>query len=162
MAYNQIEGLALQPIFQTEIYAILQCARENIRRAYKHKWILVFPDSQAALKALRSPKVTSGPAAECLDALSALASLNEVTLMWVPGHCVIPGNEEVDKLARQASAMMLLDPEPALGISSCSARETRTGLSINIILPGKIYQLIDTANFLLADHVTAELETCLN
>ena len=29
-------------VFQTEIYAILQCAWENIRRAYKNKWILIF------------------------------------------------------------------------------------------------------------------------
>jgi hypothetical protein len=33
------------------------------------------------------------------------------------------GNEEADKLARQASAKPLLSPEPALGIPKCSARE---------------------------------------
>jgi hypothetical protein len=68
-------------VFQTEIYAILQCACENIRRDYKHKRILIFSESQAALRALSSPKVTSGLVAECLDALSALACLNEVTLI---------------------------------------------------------------------------------
>ena len=36
-------------VFQTEIYAILQCAGENIR-AYKHKRILIFSDRQAAFK----------------------------------------------------------------------------------------------------------------
>jgi hypothetical protein len=45
-------------VFQTEIHAILQCACENIRTAYKHKQILIFSDSQAALKGLSSPKVT--------------------------------------------------------------------------------------------------------
>jgi hypothetical protein len=45
-------------VFQTEIYAILQCAYENIRRAYKNKQLLIFSDSQAVLKALSSPKVT--------------------------------------------------------------------------------------------------------
>ena len=78
-------------VFQTEIYAILQCACENIRRAYKNKRILVFSDSQAALKALGRPKVTSGLVAECLDALFALASMNEVTLIWVPRHHGILG-----------------------------------------------------------------------
>jgi hypothetical protein len=32
-------------VFQTEIYAILLCAYENIRRAYKNKRILIFSDS---------------------------------------------------------------------------------------------------------------------
>jgi len=110
-------------VFKTEIYAILQCAYENIRRAYKNKRILIFSDSQAALKALSGSKVTSGMVAECLDALSALASLNKVTLVWVPGYQGISGNEEADKLARQTSAMLLLGPEPALGIPKCSVRE---------------------------------------
>jgi len=92
-------------------------------RAYKNKWILIFSDRQAALKALSSPKVTSGLVAERLDALFALASLKEVTLIWVPGQCGILGNEKADMLARQASAMPLLGPEPALGIPKCSARE---------------------------------------
>ena len=34
-----------------------------------------------------------------------------------------PGNEMADKLARQASAMPLFGPEPALGIPKCLARE---------------------------------------
>ena len=47
-------------VFQPEIYAILQCACENIRRACKNNRILIFSDSQAALKALSGTKVTSG------------------------------------------------------------------------------------------------------
>ena len=45
-------------VFQTEIYAILLRAYENIR-AYKNKRIFIFSDSQAALKALSGPKVIS-------------------------------------------------------------------------------------------------------
>ena len=110
-------------VFQTEIYAILLCAYENIRRAYKNKRILIFCDSQAALKALSGPKVISRLVEECQEALSVVATLNEVTLVWVPGHHSILGNEMADKLARQATAMLLLGPEPALGIPKCLARE---------------------------------------
>jgi hypothetical protein len=67
--------------------------------------------------------VTSRLVAELLNALSELAHLNEVTLSWVPEHRGIFGKEEADKLARQASAMPLHGPEPALGIRKYSARE---------------------------------------
>jgi hypothetical protein len=66
--------------------------------------------------------VTSALVAECLDTLSALACLNEVTLVWAPGDQGVLGKEEADKLARQASAMPLLGPEPPLGIPKCVAR----------------------------------------
>jgi hypothetical protein len=41
----------------------------------------------------------------------------------VPGHCGIFGNEEADKLARQASVKPSLGLEPALGIPRCLTRE---------------------------------------
>jgi hypothetical protein len=110
-------------VFQTKIYAILQRAYENIRRAYKNKRIIIFSESQAAIKAPSGPKVTFRLVAECLDALTALADLNEVTLIWVLRHQGIRGNEQAGKVARQASATSILGPEPALGIPKCSARE---------------------------------------
>ena len=79
-------------------------------------------DSQAALRALSSQKVTSRLGVECLDTLSALASRNEVTLVGVPGHCGVLGNEKADELARQGAAKPLLGPEPALGIPVFSNR----------------------------------------
>ena len=128
---------------------ILQCAYENLRRAYKNKQILICSDSQAALKALSGPKVTYRLVAECLNALFVSASLNEVTLVWVPGHQGIPGKEQAHKLARQASAMPILGPEPLLEyLSVWQEKQSRTGLSINTLVPGKIYQAADTASFL--------------
>ena len=67
--------------------------------------------------------MTSKLVAECQDALLALTNRNEVTIIRVPGHHVILGNEVADTLARQASAAPLLGPEPPLGIPKCLARE---------------------------------------
>jgi hypothetical protein len=95
----------------------------SIPRAYKNKRIPILSDSHAAPKALSDPKVISRLVEECQEALTVLATLNEVTLILVPGPCGIPGNEMADRFARQASAMPLLGPEPALGIRRCLVRE---------------------------------------
>jgi hypothetical protein len=68
-------------------------------------------------------KILRGLVEECQEALTVLATLNEFTLIWVSGHCGIPGNEMADRLARQASAMPLLGLESVLGIPKCLARE---------------------------------------
>jgi ribonuclease HI len=41
-------------VFQAEIYAIIYCLLENIKRSYCNKRIFIFSDSQAVLKALNS------------------------------------------------------------------------------------------------------------
>jgi hypothetical protein len=41
----------------------------------------------------------------------------------VPGHGGIPGNAKANELATQGAALLLLSPEPTLGIGRCSARE---------------------------------------
>jgi ribonuclease HI len=38
-------------VFQAEVYAIIYCLLENIKRSYCNKRIFIFSDSQAALKA---------------------------------------------------------------------------------------------------------------
>jgi len=66
--------------------------------------IAICSDSQAALKALASPKVTSALVAETVAALRELDIHNSVRLVWVLGHHGVPGNEAADVLAKQASA----------------------------------------------------------
>ena len=124
------------------------CIRKY-KQGLKNKRFLIFSYSQAALKALSGPKVISRLVEECQEALSALAALNEITLIWVPGHHGILGNEMADKLARQATAMSLLGPEPALGIPKCLAREAiKSWTEYQHFNTWKLFQATDMASFL--------------
>ena len=64
-------------------------------------------DSQAALKALEAAKVTSNLVAEVIEAVNKVSICNSVRLLWIPGHCGIPGNETVDGLAKKAASTAL-------------------------------------------------------
>ncbi|KAJ8933299.1 hypothetical protein NQ318_010615 [Aromia moschata] len=58
----------------------------------------------------------------CKEELIRLATHNKVTLMWVPGHQGIEGNEKADELARNGSSEDYIGPEPALGVAKTVIR----------------------------------------
>jgi len=89
-------------VFQAEIYAILQCVK--LYSLHCRNSVVSCSDSQAALKALITPKLNSALVAETVCALAELSVHNSVRLVWTPGHCGILGNEMADGLSRQASA----------------------------------------------------------
>lgn len=109
-------------VFQAEVYAILQCCRSDELTGLSNETIYICSDSQAALRALNSPKVTSKLVLECMLALQELSRENTVTLIWVPGHCGIEGNESADQAARLGAKTVVFGPEPVLAISRSIAR----------------------------------------
>ncbi|VEN48752.1 unnamed protein product [Callosobruchus maculatus] len=78
--------------------------------------------SEATLRALEAPKVTSALVWECLQEVGRLAEHNKVTLEWVPGHSGIRGNERADELARLGSSALFIGAEPALGVPKSTIR----------------------------------------
>lgn len=104
-------------VFQAETYAIIACAQENIDRKVKETTIYILSDSQAALKALTSPKVDSRLIHNGVQALNKLGRHNKVRLIWIPGHKGFTGNEKADELARKGSTNKYIGPEPYVGLS---------------------------------------------
>lgn len=102
-------------IFQAELIAMDICIQENIRRAHRNTKIYILSDSQSVLKSLTSFKQESKLVWDCLQKLITLGKRNKVTLMWVPGHIGVEGNEEADRLANIGSATKLIGPEPFCG-----------------------------------------------
>jgi len=66
----------------------------------------IFTDNQAAIQAVARPTVSSGQYITFRvigEIEKARRKGIEVELQWVPSHQGVPGNEEVDKLAKQAA-----------------------------------------------------------
>jgi len=84
--------------------------------------VTICSDSQAAFKALEAAKVTSNLVAEVIEAVNKVSICNSVRLLWVPGHCGVPGNEIANDLAKKAASTLFIGPEPVLGMPMCSMR----------------------------------------
>ena len=104
-------------VYQAEVFAITQAADAMNKAGITNQTIFILSDSQAALQALACPKVKQVLIGNCINNLNTLSQNNQVTLMWVPGHSDIEGNEEADTLAKTGAHKEWELPEPAIPVS---------------------------------------------
>ena len=109
-------------VFQAEVYAIELAARTSLIKNYEGKQIFILSDSQAALRAFQSNSISSKLVSSCYDVLTSIAQDNTVSLMWVPGHQGVEGNEAADTLAREGALRSFIGPEPFCGIAISSIK----------------------------------------
>ncbi len=74
--------------------------------------ITICIDCQAAVAALAASDTKTILVADCIENLTFLLEVNQVTIMWVPGQSGIQHNETADRLAREGARTRFISPEP--------------------------------------------------
>lgn len=93
-------------VYNGELDGITTALELANKHGYQSKDIRVFADNQAALLRLKHPNNTPGQwwQQRAIHAARQLRDRdNKVTIEWVPGHVNVHGNEEADRLAKQAT-----------------------------------------------------------
>jgi ribonuclease HI len=90
---------SLSMVFSAKVMAILRCTELLLTKNLMRR-IHICSDSRAALAALAKTTTESSLVWECMQVLE---KQSKVTLMWIPRHQEIPGNEEADRLAKEGA-----------------------------------------------------------
>ncbi|KZS01741.1 Uncharacterized protein APZ42_001503 [Daphnia magna] len=94
-------------IFSAELQAIKQCLQMIYNNDQSYPGVIIFCDSSPAILAIKSSNPSENEAIseirELMDSLMSSGTLT--TLIWIPSHCGIAGNEQVDKLAVNQQAI---------------------------------------------------------
>ena len=101
-------------VYQAEAIAI-QRAAERMYSIHnnKDKYIRIFSDSQAVLKALEKEIIKSKTILNTKNALNQLkAKVSSLTLHWIKTHRGHKGNKLADTYAKQGACLLYTSPSP--------------------------------------------------
>ena len=102
-------------IFQAEMLAI-STASVSLLSA-RNLNIAIITDSLSALQSLQNPVTRTQTKLSCLRLINTIAESNQLSLLWVPSHSGVQGNERADELANVGAALETLGPDPVPPIS---------------------------------------------
>ena len=111
-------------MFQTEVLAIGEVAKNPLLQKMHNQSIVVLVDSQAAIKALIKCTVTSITVFNCSKNLNQLGKQNHVNIAWIPGHAGVHGNEVADYVAKSGSKSKIYGPERFITVLYASCVST--------------------------------------
>ena len=91
-------------VFQAETFAIDRLALHLLDKDTHNKNIIIYSDSQAAIRALDKTMIKHTTVKTCHENLTKLTDKgNKVTVSWIPGHRGHDGNELADALAKMGT-----------------------------------------------------------
>ncbi len=104
-----------QPFRQSfwQYLTVWSCLRKGLAK----EQITMCTDSQAAVAALTASGTKWLLVADCIEKLTVLAGVNQVTIMWVPGYSEIQQNETADRLVREGARTRPISSKPFLPLS---------------------------------------------
>ena len=106
-------------VFQAKVRAIAECAQAMLEGDCRGMPVVICSDSQAALHGYM---VRLREVLRCRGLLGELARANSVSLLWVPEHSGVIGNEKADRLAnREARAVKAA--RCSVGLPACHLDE---------------------------------------
>ena len=105
-------------VFQAEVLAIILAAERliSIHRVTPFDRVIIYSDSQAAIKATNSLKIKNALIDQCINTLNSLAELAVTNLQWTRAHVGTVGNETADWLAKQGALTPCIGPEPMIPV----------------------------------------------
>ena len=81
-------------VFQADIRAIAVYAQAMLEKGFRGLPVVICSDSQAALGALDGYLIRSSEVLRSKGLLEELARAISISLLWVPGHSGVIGNEK--------------------------------------------------------------------
>ena len=105
-------------VFQAEVFAIYKCA-ELLTLTANPVNVIINTDSQAAIGALRNPKITSKVVLDCVKTLNELANDRKVHIRYVTAHSNITGNEIADFCAKSGAKRRENHTTANVGLAPC-------------------------------------------
>ena len=108
-------------VFMAELYGIELAIKTFLDENVGNR-----TDNRAAIQSISNNKFKSKMVWNCRKLLNRLSTTNSVTLIWVPGHSDIKGNEIADELARKGTELRTQTVEPIFGLTKTNNKNIST------------------------------------
>lgn len=109
--WNAFLGLThLFTVYSKELYGISLATKMSLETLIEPKVVIIYVDSQAAIRTVSSPKNKSGQhiVQQIVSAIDCIRQRGStVEIHWVPAHIGFHGNEAADKSAKEATGWRL-------------------------------------------------------